>query len=38
MTWRYSQSTGMLMHDGHYVGRGYSGAQPDGYNIRKWKG
>lgn len=30
--WTYKQSTGELSHDGALVGKGYSGANPDGKN------
>lgn len=30
--WTYSQSSGVLSRNGVFVGKGYSGAFPDGYN------
>ena len=30
--WYYSQSTGQLHHDLDFIGVGYSGLKPDGYN------
>jgi hypothetical protein len=38
MPWRYHQRTGELTHNGQRIGRGYSGAQPNGYNNPQTEG
>lgn len=36
MTWIYSQSTGILKHNGQFVAKGYAG-KGIGKNDPKWK-